>query len=56
VRDKAHVVGVNCAEGGQAVANNGEERDEHVIDYVDDVVVAAADVNPALALCQLRLG
>ena len=56
MRDEAHVVGVNCAEGGQAVADNGKERDEHVVNYVDDVVVAAADVNPALALCQLELG
>jgi hypothetical protein len=47
VGDEAHVVGVDCAEGGQAVADDGEEGDEDVVDYVDYVVVAAADVDPA---------
>lgn len=47
VGDEAHVVGVNCAEGGQAVADDGEEGDEDVVDYVDYVVMAAADVDPA---------
>jgi hypothetical protein len=47
VGDETHVVGIDGAEGGEAVANNGEEGDEDVIDYVDDVVMAAADVDPA---------
>lgn len=54
MRDEAHVVGIDGAEGGQAVADDGEEGDEHVVDYVDDVVVAPADVDPALASCQLK--
>jgi hypothetical protein len=56
VRDEAHVVGVDGAEGGEAVADDGEEGDKHIVDYVDDVVVAAADVDPALASYQLVLG
>jgi hypothetical protein len=45
---ETHVVGVYCAEGGKPVADDGEERDEHVVDYVDYVVVSPADVDPAL--------
>jgi hypothetical protein len=47
VGDEAHVIGVDCAEGGQAVADDGEEGDEDIVDYVDYVVVATADVDPA---------
>jgi hypothetical protein len=47
VGDETHVVGVDYAEGGEAVADYGEEGDEHVVDYVYDVVFAAADVDPA---------
>jgi hypothetical protein len=47
VGDEAHVVGVDCAEGGQAVADDGEEGDEDIVDYVDYVVVATANVDPA---------
>jgi hypothetical protein len=49
VGDEAHVVGVDCAEGGQAVTDYGEERDEDVVDYVNNVVAAAADGDPACA-------
>jgi hypothetical protein len=47
VGDEAHVVCVNGAERGEAVSHDGEEGDEDVVDYVDDVVFAAADVDPA---------
>jgi hypothetical protein len=47
VGDEAHVVGVDGPERGQAVANDGEESDEDVVDYVYYVVVPAADVDPA---------
>jgi hypothetical protein len=46
---EAHVVGVDCAEGGQAIADDGEEGDEHVVDYVYYVVVAATDVDPSFS-------
>lgn len=49
--DETHVVGVDGPEGRQAVADDGEERDEHVVDYVDYVVVSAADVDPSFVLC-----
>lgn len=46
VRDEAYVGGVDYAEGGGAVAEYGKEGDEHVVDYVDYVVVAATDIDP----------
>jgi hypothetical protein len=51
---EAHVVGVDCAKGGKAVADDGEERDEDVVNYVDDVVVPATDVDPAFLSCCQR--
>jgi hypothetical protein len=47
VCDETHVVGVNCAERGEAVTDDGEEGDEHIVDYVYYVVVATADVDPS---------
>jgi len=47
VGDETHVVGVDGPERGQAVANDGKESDEDVVDYVYYVVVPAADVDPA---------
>lgn len=49
--DETHVVSVDGAEGGEAVADYCEEGDEHVVDYVDDVVAAAADADPAWWAC-----
>ena len=45
--DIDHVVRVYDAEGYQTVANDGEEGNENIIDYVDDVVFATADVDPS---------
>ena len=35
VCDESHVVGVDAAEGGEAIAHDGEEGDEDVVDDVD---------------------
>ena len=45
--DEAHVVGVDGAEGGEAVSHDGEEGNEDVVDYVGDVVFTTADADPA---------
>lgn len=47
VGDEAHVVGIDYTKGGQAVSHDGEEGNEDVVDYVDNIVFAAADVDPA---------
>lgn len=47
VRDEDHMVGVDCSEGGEAVAHYGEEGDEDVVDYIYDVVFSRADTDPA---------
>ena len=47
VSDEAHVVGVNYTKRGQAISHDGEERDKDVVDYVDNIVFAAADIDPA---------
>ncbi len=47
MRDETHVIGVDCAERCQAVTHYGKERDEDVVDNVDDVVTASTNANPA---------
>ena len=47
VRDVDHVVCVNSAKRGKTVTDNGEKGDEDVIDYVDNVLLATFDVDPA---------
>lgn len=44
--DKAHMVSVDKSEGDHAVAYNGEEGHEHVVDNVDVVLLLLTDVNP----------
>ena len=44
---EAHVVGVYRTEGCKAVTDDGEECHEHVVDYINYVVVATTDVDPA---------
>jgi len=46
VCDEAHVVCVDCTEGSHAVADDGEECNEDVVDNVNYVVVPAADIDP----------
>ena len=42
-----HVVCVDCAERGEAIAYYSEEGDEDAVDYVDDIDFSATtDVNP----------
>lgn len=41
------MVGVYYAEGGEAVAHDGEEGDEDVVDDVDYIELFSADVDPA---------
>lgn len=44
---KTHVVGIHYSERDKTVSYDGEESDEDVVDYVDDVVFPASNVDPA---------
>lgn len=47
VYDKGHVVRIDGAEGGQAVAHDGEQGHQHAVDDVDGVDLLVAHVDPA---------
>jgi hypothetical protein len=47
VHYETHVVGIHYSERDKTVSYNGEESDEDVVDYVDDVVLPASNVDPA---------
>lgn len=55
VGDVDGVVGVDDAEGSEAVADYGEERDENVVDYVDYIDLFAADIDPTWGGCQVNM-
>lgn len=44
---KAHMVCIDESERDKTVSHDGEESDEDVIDYVNDVVFPASNVDPA---------
>ena len=44
--DEDHVVGIPRPEGCETVAHDGEEGDENVVNYVDDIELFSADVDP----------
>jgi hypothetical protein len=46
VCDEDHVIGVDCSEGREAVANHREQGDQDVIDDVDDVELSTSNVDP----------
>ena len=52
MRDEYHMVRIYRPKGSEAVANDSEQRHENVVNYVDDVVSAATDVDPAC--CPIR--
>lgn len=51
--DENHMVGVDCAERGQAIAHDREKSDKNIVNYVDQVTLSAIHVNPAY--CSLAL-
>lgn len=44
--DEDHMIGVDGAERGKAIANDTKEGDEYAVDNVDNVDLATTDVDP----------
>jgi hypothetical protein len=56
VRDEYHMVRIYSPKGSKAIANYSEQCHENVVNHVDDVVSAAAEVDPAccpISECEL---
>jgi hypothetical protein len=47
VCDETHVVGIYRAERSKTVTYDREERDEDIVDYIDEVGFAVTDIDPA---------
>ena len=47
VRDEDHMIRVNGPKRGKAIADDGEERNKDNVDYIDDVELLPADIDPA---------
>jgi len=53
MHDEDCVVGVPDTEWSEAVTHDGEERNENVVDDIDDVELPGAEIDPAFALVVL---
>jgi len=47
VGDENHMVSVDEAEGYQSISHDGEESNEDIVDYINDIVFSSADIDPA---------
>lgn len=44
--DKDHMVCVNNTEGDESITHDCEESDEDIVDYINDIVLPTADIDP----------